>query len=284
MSAKFNIINMSLRKLGQDPITEIGEDTENYRKVDDIYDINLFALLRLHPWSFDKKEATLSRTVATDTSAWVTATEYEVGDYVTSSTITYICLVDHTSGVFATDLAAEYWETSTDYEVPILEVFTYVFNLPSDFLRLNKTSVEPDYSHKIKGRKLYSNADEIDIEYGYKLVDPDAWVTSTAYIVGNYVLQNNTIYYCQTGHTSGTFATDLAAEYWVEQDIYDSAFTELLATKLAYELCIPITKDAVLKKQLAEELKDKLRIAQSLNGQEVTPDEGQNDSWINSRL
>jgi hypothetical protein len=39
-------------------------------------------------------------------------------------------------------------------------------------VRLNKTSVEPDYSHKIKGRKLYSNVNSISIEYGYYLDDP----------------------------------------------------------------------------------------------------------------
>jgi hypothetical protein len=42
-----------------------------------------------------------------------------------------------------------------------------------------------------------------------------AWVTSTAYVVGDVRLQGNDCYYCATAHTSGTFATDLAANKWV---------------------------------------------------------------------
>ena len=284
MSAKFKIINLALRRLGQDPISTIGEDTENYRKVNDIYDLDLRSFLRAHPWSFAKKEVELSRVVATDTAAWVTATDYEKDDYVTYNSKTYICLVAHTSGTFATDLAAEYWETSTDYETPVLDDYTYVFQLPSDFLRLNKTSVEPDYSHKIKGRKLYSKSDEVSIEYGYYCPDPDAWVTATAYVVGDYVLQSNTIYYCETAHTSGTFATDLAADKWSQQDIYDPSFTDAFATLIAYDLCMPITKDAKLKEVLEKEFARKFNYAKSLNGQEVTPDEPNENQWLNSRI
>ena len=43
-------------------------------------------------------------------SNWITATAYEVGDLVKDTGNVYICLVDHTSGTFATDLASEYWE------------------------------------------------------------------------------------------------------------------------------------------------------------------------------
>jgi hypothetical protein len=283
MSAKFKIINLALRRLGQNPIVTIGEDTENYRKVNDIYDLNRRSLLRLHPWSFAKKEVALSRVVSTTTLAWVTATAYAIGDYRTNGGYTYKCLIAHTSGTFATDLAAAYWLLSTDYETPALEDYAYTYQLPADFLRLNKTSIEPDYTHKIKGRKLYSNSDEISIEYGYDCKDPDAWVTSHAYIVGDYVLQSNTIYYCLTAHTSGVFATDLAADKWVEEDIYDASFTDAFATSLAYDLCMPITKDAKLKNVLGEELVQKLRMAKSLNGQEVTPDESQNDTYLNSR-
>lgn len=42
-----------------------------------------------------------------------------------------------------------------------------------------------------------------------------AWVTATAYVVGDVRLQGNDCYYCATAHTSGTFATDLAAAKWV---------------------------------------------------------------------
>lgn len=40
------------------------------------------------------------------------------------------------------------------------------------------------------------------------------WVTSTAYVKGDYVLQSSTLYKCIVDHTAGTFATDLAASKW----------------------------------------------------------------------
>ena len=43
---------------------------------------------------------------------------------------------------------------------------------------------------------------------------PAAWLTATAYTVGALVLQGGTKYYCTAAHTSGTFATDLAAGRW----------------------------------------------------------------------
>ena len=45
------------------------------------------------------------------------------------------------------------------------------------------------------------------------------WVTATAYVSGNWVTHGGTDYRCATNHTSGTFATDLAAAKWVATDI-----------------------------------------------------------------
>lgn len=47
------------------------------------------------------------------------------------------------------------------------------------------------------------------------LYDPPAdWATSTAYTIGALVANEGGNYYCTTAHTSGTFATDLAAGKW----------------------------------------------------------------------
>lgn len=43
---------------------------------------------------------------------------------------------------------------------------------------------------------------------------PADWVTGTAYVVGDLRKNSGTSYYCTTAHTSGTFATDLAAGKW----------------------------------------------------------------------
>ena len=46
--------------------------------------------------------------------AWVTATAYDVDDLVEEAGSTYICVEAHTSGTFATDLAAAKWELAVE--------------------------------------------------------------------------------------------------------------------------------------------------------------------------
>lgn len=46
-------------------------------------------------------------------------------------------------------------------------------------------------------------------------VNNGAWLTGTAYTVGKIVVQSTNTYLCVVAHTSGTFATDLAANKWV---------------------------------------------------------------------
>jgi hypothetical protein len=60
-------------------------------------------------------------------------------------------------------------------------------------------------------------------EWGYSitggtsttLIVQDTWATATAYTLGQRVIVSGIIYQCQIAHTSGTFATDLAASDWV---------------------------------------------------------------------
>lgn len=49
---------------------------------------------------------------------WLTSTLYTVGDVIQNSGTAYICIVEHTSGVFATDLAALKWELVVEANMP----------------------------------------------------------------------------------------------------------------------------------------------------------------------
>lgn len=49
---------------------------------------------------------------------WLTATVYQVGDVVQQEGSAYICVVAHTSGVFATDLAASRWQLVAQANFP----------------------------------------------------------------------------------------------------------------------------------------------------------------------
>lgn len=48
------------------------------------------------------------------------------------------------------------------------------------------------------------------------IAPPVPWQTATAYAVSALVFEGGALYICATGHTSGTFATDLASGRWIE--------------------------------------------------------------------
>jgi hypothetical protein len=49
---------------------------------------------------------------------WLTTTLYKVGDVIQNTGSAYICIVEHTSGTFATDLAALKWELVVSANIP----------------------------------------------------------------------------------------------------------------------------------------------------------------------
>lgn len=53
-----------------------------------------------------------------------------------------------------------------------------------------------------------------EIEIGFASIGD--WTTATAYALRDGVWKDNVLYRCIVAHTSGTFATDLTAEYWTE--------------------------------------------------------------------
>lgn len=58
------------------------------------------------------------QTTLADVTAWVTLTDYAVGDFVKESGSIYYCIVAHTSGTFSTDLSNGDWVLQSIYEVP----------------------------------------------------------------------------------------------------------------------------------------------------------------------
>jgi hypothetical protein len=122
-------------------------------------------------------------------ATWVTATAYVVGDRVRVLGSNYRCIVAHTAGTFATDLAAFNWVLLGT------------------------------------GTTAYS-----------------AWLTSTAYLVGDLVSVAGPLYYrCLIDHTSGTFSTDLAALKWevtvVTDIVYEIPTPYLEADLFELKLC-----------------------------------------------
>lgn len=59
------ICNKALVSLGADTILDITEDSENARKLNVIYEPTLHDLLRIHPWNFAQKRASLAQLTTT---------------------------------------------------------------------------------------------------------------------------------------------------------------------------------------------------------------------------
>jgi hypothetical protein len=62
-------------------------------------------------------------------------------------------------------------------DVPILDDYTYVFQLPPDYVRLKKTDLatESGDTYKIKGKRIYCNSTSLKIEYVYDCDDPNEY-------------------------------------------------------------------------------------------------------------
>jgi hypothetical protein len=150
-------------------------------------------------------------------AGWVTTTAYKVGDLVTQSGTTYYCLVAHTAGVFATDLAAAKWyaQTGTIYEIPTPWAGTDLFGLKltqsNDVLYLCHPSYAPQtltrygatnwqvapYAFQ-NGPFMLDNTDQAQT----LSLAINNWQNAYAYDVGDMVNDGGTVKVCSTAHTS----------------------------------------------------------------------------------
>lgn len=101
---------------------------------------------------------------------WVTSTVYAKGDKVYNSGVEYACLVNHTSGTFATDLTSVYW-VATELVVSLDDEITNVFYLPTDFLKITRLS-DTQSVHELVGNRLLADTDTMSIKYTYSNDDP----------------------------------------------------------------------------------------------------------------
>ncbi len=117
-------------------------------------------------------------------TAWTTTTAYVVNDYVTNSNSTYICETAHTSGTFATDLAAGKWAVAGKVRVMDF-VFSvdqaYVLEFGNQYLRIFANS----------GR--FVSVLEASVS---------AWADATSYYAGDMVTDTSEVYRCLIAHTS----------------------------------------------------------------------------------
>lgn len=111
---------------------EVKDSTKSSRVIPFVYSVLTSYVIEAGAgyMRFYKDNARIDNTYA----AWLTGTAYKIGDLVTDSGNYYRCLVAHTSGTFATDLAAVKWvltagATDTAYEIPTTYLEAELFDI-----------------------------------------------------------------------------------------------------------------------------------------------------------
>jgi hypothetical protein len=131
-------------------------------------------------------------------------------------------------------------------ETPSFE-YDYAFAVPSDFLKMVRTSIEADgfddgdwrLEHGTNGSVLVCNDDTLSIEYIARVEDVAR---------------------------------------------YDSLFVQVLAKMLAIAMCMRLADNAALKKTLQEELREIAPGARYADATDGTPREITGYSWVTARL
>jgi hypothetical protein len=87
---------------------------------------------------------------------------------------------------------------------------------------------------------------------GFGFNPPSEWATSTNYVVRDTVFHDSSFYRCLVSHTSGTFATDLAAEKWALIADFTAATSDAETAKTAAETAQAAAEAAQAAAETAE--------------------------------
>lgn len=165
-----------------------------------------------------------------DAPAWVTATAYLAGQIVLQTTTRYVCLVAHTAHAsFTYDLTMGKWLALSGWtysdrnfaeQADSTAIFSILFSrvkwsngtaAADALITAQQNSTDTRYKKTLERTWLRRTKPAVDV----LTHTSTAWATGTVYAVGDVVTQTGNTYACVTAHTSGTFATDLAAAKWV---------------------------------------------------------------------
>lgn len=102
--------------------------------------------------------ALLASTAWVVRGGWVTATDYAKGDIVLQNDVVYLCVVAHTSGVFATDLAADKWGQVTANANALNIIFSPTSTLSATTVQAAIEELDTDIrpSQSILNRELFN--------------------------------------------------------------------------------------------------------------------------------
>jgi hypothetical protein len=191
----------------------------------------------------------------------------------------------------------------------------YVYDLPSDFITLIGWS-EAFQNVRQEGAYLVSdsNGGMTTISVNENTTATPAWASGTGYTLGDFVLNDEYLYYCNATHSSSasdkpgtgaswetywTLMTEISTGVWKTTIskklgilyVYENTtianfppyFYEALACQLALDAQPRIKQTNVKQQELKESLDDALREAKARNSQGQTPLSARADAWINAK-
>lgn len=244
--------NKALYKIGAQRLNSLTDTTNPASQyLADIYPFELGEFLEEHPWSFAVNTAPM---IPLNPPSWVTSTLYNVGMYVLQGGAIYICAIQHTSGVFATDLAAGDWVVQAGV-APLLLPLPLMndgcnnpYYLPSDFINpylfsapafYRKETVKPPYIGTAQICMITNNPNIATMKYVFNQTDLTQWSAKAL---------------------------------------------EAFASKLAKALCFKISEAAQYAMALGQEYDRNVISAITSDSNTTSPDEARADAWFIARL
>lgn len=160
------VCNEALDLLGAKSITDFKTDTSVAAdKCRTHYERVKKSLFRSFLWPFAKTRIALA-------GDWITATAYTADQYVWEASVLYKCILAHTSGTFAADLAVPKWEI---YAARPSHEWAYQYAMPADLLRLEKVYGFDTGDYVYENGMILTDEAELQISYIRDIPDPDDW-------------------------------------------------------------------------------------------------------------
>jgi len=191
----------------------------------------------------------------------------------------------------------------------------YAYNVPSDFLRLVGWSESHEWVRQ-EGDYFLSNSDGgiTKVSVNENTTATPAWKTATAYVLGDYILNDDYVYYCKASHSSsesdepGTGTS--YATYWtvmreestgvwtlsIDKKLgliyvyynttiaeYPPYFLEAFVDKLALDASYMLSQSSRKTEYLETRYEATLSDAKSKNSQGQSPASARADAWLNAR-
>lgn len=241
----------SMRFVQSDITTPASSPNPAALYLSDIYPFEIQELLEEHPFSFAVQTVPL---IPLNPPAWITSTLYNVGMYVLQGGAIYICAIQHTSGTFATNLAAGDWVLQAGISPLLLPLplmndgCNNPYALPADFVKPYLFSA-PAF-------------------YRLEVVKPPYLATATQVMIT----------------TNPNIATMKYVFLQLDLTQWSAKAIEALATKMAYQLCFKVSEAAQYAAGLEKSYDVKLISAIAIDSNTTSPDEAIADAWFIARL